>query len=65
MKTQYDPEDDRGNRSAYSGNIEYKLKLTDITPERMEQLTTQMKFRLGEGVGKTRPPEVEPKYRVN
>lgn len=31
----------------------------------MEQLTTQMKFRLNEGVGKKRPPEVDVKYRLS
>jgi GTPase len=33
------------------GNIEYKLKLTGITPDRLEHLTTQMKWRLAEGNG--------------
>lgn len=33
------------------GNIEYKLKLVDPTPERLEHLTTQMKWRLSEGHG--------------
>ena len=28
------------------GNIEYKLKLVNPTLERVEHLTTQMKFRL-------------------
>lgn len=29
------------------GNVEYKLKLANPTIERVEHLTTQMKFRLG------------------
>ena len=33
------------------GNIEYKLKLCDVTVQRIQELTTQMKFRLGEGSG--------------
>lgn len=33
------------------GNIEYKLKLVDPTPERLEHLTTQLKWRLCEGQG--------------
>ena len=33
------------------GNIEYKLKLCDVTVQRIQELTTQMKFRLGEGCG--------------
>jgi GTPase len=37
-------EDDYGNR-------EYKLKLVNPAPERVQQLTTQMKFRLEEGNG--------------
>jgi hypothetical protein len=32
--------------SIYSGNIEYKLKLINPTPEKIEHLTTQMKFRV-------------------
>jgi hypothetical protein len=32
-------------------NIEYKLKLVDHSIERIEHLTTQMKFRLEEGSG--------------
>lgn len=31
------------------GNIEYKLKLMDITPERIERLATQMRYRCTEG----------------
>ena len=31
------------------GPVEYKLKLKAITMDRIEQLTTQMKFRLQEG----------------
>ncbi|KAJ1515554.1 GTP binding protein [Coelomomyces lativittatus] len=33
------------------GNIEYKLKLIGKSPERLEQLATQMKWRLTEGNG--------------
>jgi ABC-type multidrug transport system fused ATPase/permease subunit len=33
------------------GPVEYKLKLKAITMDRIEQLTTQMKFRLQEGGG--------------
>lgn len=33
------------------GNVEYKLKLVDPTPERFDRLATQMKFRLEEGHG--------------
>lgn len=33
------------------GNIEYKLKLANSTPERFEQLVTQLKWRLAEGHG--------------
>ncbi len=33
------------------GNVEYKLKLCDVNVQRIQQLTTQMKFRLGEGCG--------------
>lgn len=33
------------------GNTEYKLKLVDTTRERIQQLTTQMKFRIKEGQG--------------
>jgi len=33
------------------GNIEYKLKLVDPTPERLEHLTSQLKWRLTEGQG--------------
>ena len=38
------PEDDYGN-------VEYKLKLVDSSSERLQHLTTQMKFRLEEGKG--------------
>jgi len=31
------------------GNIEYKLKLLDLTPERTERLATQMRYRCDEG----------------
>jgi elongation factor 1-alpha len=33
------------------GNIEYKLKLCGLNNERIEELVTQMKFRLDEGNG--------------
>ena len=33
------------------GNVEYKLKLCDVDINRIEELTTQMKFRLEEGGG--------------
>lgn len=33
------------------GNIEYKLKLIDPTPIRLEHLVTQLKWRLQEGLG--------------
>lgn len=33
------------------GNVEYKLKLVDPTPSRIEHLVTQMKWRLKEGEG--------------
>lgn len=32
------------------GNVEYKLKLVQPTPERLQHLTTQLKWRLAEGV---------------
>lgn len=36
------------------GNVEYKLKLVHPNQERIEQLTTQMKFRLQEGNGEAK-----------
>jgi len=33
------------------GNVEYKLRLTDPTPERIERLVTQLKWRIREGHG--------------
>ena len=33
------------------GNIEYKLKLCDVTVQRIQELTSQMNFRLREGCG--------------
>lgn len=33
------------------GNDEYKLKLINPSPEKFQNLTTQMKFRLNEGLG--------------
>ena len=35
--------------SHHQGNTEYKLKLVDPTPERIQHLTTQLKWRLAEG----------------
>lgn len=42
-----DPEDDYGS-------TEYKLKLVNPSKERLEHLTTQMKFRLNEGHGEAK-----------
>lgn len=39
-----DPESDEGN-------IEYKLKLLDVSPGRIERLATQMRYRCDEGYG--------------
>jgi hypothetical protein len=44
VKNDFEIENDYGNR-------EYKLKLCDIDQERIEELVTQMKFRLEEGGG--------------
>ena len=33
------------------GNIEYKLKLIDKTKERVDELSTQMRYRVDEGCG--------------
>ena len=33
------------------GNVEYKLKLCDVTVQRIQELTSQMNFRLREGCG--------------
>ena len=33
------------------GNIEYKYKLTGLTPEKISNRMTQMKFRINEGCG--------------
>lgn len=33
------------------GNVEYKLRLTNPTPERVERLVTQLKWRIREGQG--------------
>jgi GTPase len=38
-------------RESDEGNIEYKLKLLNLTNERKEQLTTQLNYRLEEGNG--------------
>lgn len=43
-KTRLDPENEYGN-------VEYKLRLTDPTPERVERLVTQLKWRIREGHG--------------
>ena len=32
------------------GNVEYKLKLINPSPNRLQQLVTQMKWRLEEGI---------------
>ena len=45
------PENDNGKRLSNLGNIEYKLKLINPSDDRVDQLTTQMKFRLAEGFG--------------
>lgn len=42
--TRLDPENEYGN-------VEYKLRLTDPTPERVERLVTQLKWRIREGHG--------------
>ena len=34
-----------------NGNVEYKLKLCNVSMKRIEELTTQMNFRLSEGSG--------------
>jgi hypothetical protein len=34
-----------------NGNVEYKLKLCNVNMKRIEELTTQMNFRLSEGCG--------------
>ena len=33
------------------GNLEYKLKLVKVPPERLEELASQLKYRLEEGMG--------------
>jgi GTPase len=38
-------------KERYYGNTEYKLMLMNITPDRLDHLVTQMKFRLREGHG--------------
>ena len=40
----FEPEKDEGN-------IEYKLKLTNLSTDRINCLITQMKYRLNEGSG--------------
>ena len=35
----------------YYGNVEYKLKVTNKTRHRLDQLTTQLRFRMSEGGG--------------
>jgi GTPase len=42
--TSMDPENDEGN-------VEYKYKLTNLTPETISKRMTQMKFRINEGSG--------------
>jgi GTPase len=39
------------NQEDNEGKIEYKLKLVNPTPDRLNHLTTQMKYRLQEGNG--------------
>lgn len=39
------------NQEDNEGKIEYKLKLVNPTPDRLDHLTTQMKYRLQEGNG--------------
>lgn len=39
------------DRENDEGNDEYKLKLVGPSPDKFQNLTTQMKFRLNEGVG--------------
>lgn len=39
------------SKEVEEGNVEYKLKLVDPTPERLEHLTSQLKWRLAEGQG--------------
>jgi elongation factor 1-alpha len=38
-------------REQPQGNVEYKLKLVDVKPERLEELASQLKYRLEEGMG--------------
>ncbi len=38
-------------RELPDGNIEYKLKLTNIKPERLDAIATQLKYRIEEGMG--------------
>ena len=38
-------------KEQYYGNIEYKLKFSNITKNRFDKLSTQLKFRLIEGDG--------------
>ena len=40
-----------GTETYQQGNVEYKLKLTNITPARFARLVTQLKWRLLEGGG--------------
>ena len=35
----------------FEGNVEYKLKLVDPSPDRFDRLVTQLKYRLTEGDG--------------
>lgn len=38
-------------REEPDGNLEYKLKLVEVPPERLEELASQLKYRLEEGMG--------------
>ena len=38
-------------RERSEGNLEYKLKLVRVQPERLEELASQLKYRLEEGMG--------------
>jgi GTPase len=35
----------------HEGNVEYKLKLTELEPKRIEELVTQLRYRCNEGSG--------------
>jgi GTPase len=38
-------------KEKYYGNREYKMKITDLSPKKLEQRTTQCLFRIHEGEG--------------